>query len=325
MQKVDKILDQFEKAGKKGLDFIVPSDTDARRFQEIARKVGIPSEKLITEMSLREASSFIDDTIEEAGNKISEIEFQFLNQYAEKLEEKGAEVQNQLEPKFKTKSTSSIDWIFGNAMASIIEKSCLEKELCSHLEFSKVNHPKMQRFNQYLRDYENYYQAVATQKNKDAQRYARKLLWQKKSIAGLRDQLFQIKTRERYSGLEKKKLSSEELGLERFYQGLKNEERAVLSKILAPPSPGSLLNEKISTETISEKERQVLVGSLRKLEHNPRNSILMKVTDSTEVLPEDENEKNFNWSTPIHSKEAQIFEIIHNRYLNFYMRELKEN
>lgn len=326
MQKVDKILDQFEKTGKKGLDLIVPSDTDARRFQEIAKKVGVPSEKLITEMTLREASSFIDDTIEEAGNKLSEIEFQFLNQYAEKLEDKASEVQFDLESKFKKKATSSLDWLLGKATAAMIERSCLEKTLCSHLEFSKVNHPKMQRFNQYLKDYENYYQAVATQQKRETQRYARKLLWQRKNIVGLRDQLFKLKTAEGYSGFEKQKLNTEELVFGRFYQGLKSEEKAVLGKSLISFSAGALSKDKSNTMIINEKDLFILKGLIKKLEQTSGQSVnQVSMRDKSEDLLEEEKENNFNWSTPIHSKEAQIFEIIHHRYLNFYQRDLKGN
>lgn len=334
MAKIDTIIDQLDKTVKKGLDALVPSDGDAKRFQEIANKLGVPSNKLITEMSLREAGHYIEKIKDNGNEKLSDLEDKFLDSYSDKLKKKAEDFGNKIENKIETKLETSnprslIDWFIPSLQAAVIDPDCLDKKQCPKLIFPKSNNQNMAGFNGYLGLYEGYYSAVVNSKPQLAEVYARKLIRNKSKVAQFRNTLFLKSNAGDYLEKEKQKIGQEMHTFDQFYKKLSPSAQAEFERQLNPskafikPDSSSSARSSLAESTLSGKDQSILKALLEKLDK--KTSVASKVITAPENLEKESNPEDYAVEySSIHPKESELFEIIHVRYLKFFQSEIKE-
>lgn len=319
MEKVDEIIDSFDKYAKKGIDLLVPPDSYSKKFQEIVAIAGVPSHKIITEMSIREACSYIEKIKELGNDKLNDIQYKFLNDYSDLLNKKN----NDTAPKVEIpKSTSFINWILPRAEAASFDKNCLEKKSCSKLNFPKFQKKNMLEFNKYLDFYEGYYQGVIDNNTTIEEKYARKLFRNKTLVSDFRNKLLKMATGESYPELEKKKIQQDFNLFKKFHQKLSKQDQKDLQKQLTlseiNDQADKLLNKPI--ETLKDQKKGGGIGIQNQKDYK-NNEIANKETIITkeEFQPKYKIEIN-----DIHNKNIDLFEIIHTQYIKFSQNFLKE-
>jgi hypothetical protein len=318
MKKVDRILDQMDTIAKKGLDLIVPSDSDARRFQEIATKLGVPSTKLITDMSIREARAYIDQIKETASDKLSDIDDSFLNEYSDKLEQKAQELAPKIESAVKASFLERALEPFMSSVSAAVAST--------GLNFPRANHPNLKGLNRYLDFYEGYSRAVMTKNTKIATFYERKILRHKSTIAQFRNNIFMAGRLGNYSDLEKQKVAQELGEFESFYRKLPEKDQSEFMHAMDPLSDRTnSTNASLAQLKMSPQDKKVLINLLRRLNEEaevssshsgPAVDMSFTVEDRGETVNAGESQEEYKVEVnTIHPKEVELFEIIHSRYI----------
>ncbi|QDK41428.1 hypothetical protein DOM21_08155 [Bacteriovorax stolpii] len=349
LARIERLINDVQAVSKKGINMLVPSDADARRFQEIAAKIGVPSDKLITEMSINEAQAYLK-TIKAKAENLDDEGRALIAKYEEeittKLKAKGSELQEKVEEKVEEKAqekaeekTSLLRFFIPDVQAANVapvyvltrvkDISCVDKRSCPPLSFPRGTNPNTKILNQYLGLYENYYQAIKT-KNPEQENSAVAALEQYKPVmTSFRDQVFKKGLEKgraqntNYYAYERAKINEEVDNFARFYAKLSPEDQAEMSARFNPasqdfsaPQGKKALKIKLKAK-INEAEMRILDQLIAKLEaseviHNgPDMSFVER--DRTQ---DGQDEFNFG-NTSIHPKESGLFDIIHLRYQRY--------
>ena len=353
LARIDRLLNDVQNVTKKGINLLVPSDADARRFQELALKIGVPSDKLITEMSINEAKDYLKQIkakVENLDDEGKALIKKYEDEIALKLKEKGGELQEKVEEKAQEvqskieEKTTFIDFFIPKVFAAnvapvyvitrIRDLSCVEKKSCPALSFPKSNNPNVSLLNQYLSVFEGYYQGVKTNNLGLEENSIRALEQNKNLMSAYRAQVFK-KGLERarakntnYADYERAKIAQETNNFEKFFSKLSPSDQAEMNARFNPmaqnsmPSLGKKTNElknKVALK-INEEEARILDHLIARLGASEvsQNGPDMSFT-SRESSGSKEDEFNFG-NTSIHPKETELFEIIHQRYLKFIKR-----
>ena len=306
MAKVDKIIAYFDKYAKEGIDMLVPSDAYSKKFQEIVAIAGVPSDKLITEMTIREAGSYIDKIKELGNDKLNDIQYKFLNDYSDLLNLKNSKITPKVDI---AKKTSFIDWIFPAAEASPLESNCLEKKSCQKLFFPKSGKKNMLGFNKYLEFYEGYSQGVVENNPRMQETNARMLFRNKSTVTNFRNNILQKATGENYSELEKKKLKEDFNSFNNFYQKLSTKDQDDLQKqlILFRENSNADLFINQPNDNLQYKNKTEVI-----------EAIIHKFNSNDAIIPNKEDLPHYQVEiNNIHTKDLNLFEIIHIQYLKF--------
>jgi hypothetical protein len=311
MAKVDKLVDYFGRYAKTGLDLLVPSDSFSKKFQEIADHVGVHSDKLITEMTIREAIEYIEEIKETANEKLSDLNFNFLNEYSDKLKTKASEIIPKIEA---LKSTTFIDWLFPLAHASTIDPNCIQKKNCPPLNFPKIKNEKLSGFNQYLNLFEGYYMYSMDEKPERAEVYSRKIFRKKPLIAKFRNATFSKLVHKNYNDLLNKSVQSELQGFEDFFLKLPPSKKEELQNQF---SPFHELELDLSNQSLELAKLENPLNKTNQISHsfdNPGNT--------KSKMPKKGNSQTLTKyqfiDSSIHPKESNLFDIIHFHYALFY-------
>jgi hypothetical protein len=315
MALLEKVIDEIDKGAHIGLDALVPGDVDCQHLQEIAAKIGVPSSKLINQMTLREAGQFIEKIKETANDKLNAADYGFINSYADKLQSKSeTPVPPTSTPIEKT--TSFIDWIFSKANAST-------EILTRPLHFPKSTHPKMTSFNQYLGIYEAYSEGVVKNNPRMMELNARKLTRNKSTIANFRNELFANKNNILFQEIEKKKIKEYMDSFDNYYSKLSPTAKSEMNNLSMPLSPLKAIEAK---PVLDQNDKLVLMNLIKKLESIGAEKTVQKVSLNEPLTREDSTDMtNFDDQfNTIHPKESVLFEIIHVRYLKFIQKNLAE-
>lgn len=345
LARIERLINDVQGLSKKGINMLVPSDADARRFQEMAAKVGVSSDKLITEMSINEAQAYlktIKAKIENLDDEAKALLTKYEDEISAKLKAKGNELQEKVEEKAQEKieeKTSFFNFFIPDVQAANVapvyvltrvkDISCVDKRSCPPLSFPRGTNPNTKILNQYLGLYENYYQAIKT-KNPEMENSAIAGLEQYKTIvASFRDQVFKKgleKLRAKntnYYDYERAKINEEVNNFARFYAKLSPEDQAEMSARFNPASqdfthPQGRKGPKIKLKAkINEAEMRILDQLIAKLEasevvHNGPDMSFVERDRSQD----EQDEFNFG-NTSIHPKESGLFDIIHLRYQRY--------
>lgn len=354
LDKIDRLIFESQNLAQKGINTLVPSDADAVRFQEIAAKLGVTSNKLITAMSLNEAQDYLD-RIKNKVEKLDDEGKALIKKYEVELSEKLKEKKIETKEKVKVESVylplsfplphslNFLDLFFPSAEASTAATSsivtrirdidCVERKSCPPLSFIKSNNSNLKLLNQYLGLFERYYQGVTL--NNPAQEYhaTGALEANKKLITNYRNTVFQ-KSQEQakakntnYNDFEKAKIAQESSMLSAFYSALSIEERQEMEEKLNPASGNyaiakiGLAPRKQGSGTLLSSDELKIVGQLISRLGSPAVSGPDMSFVERETAPEEE----FNFgNTSIHPKESELFEIIHSRYLQFLKKNFND-
>lgn len=321
---IDSILDQMGGAIKKGLDLLILSDADSKRIQEVATKLGITSDKLINQMTIREADNFIgkilDAADEQIQGKLNDVEYDLIEKYNEKLKsasnylDKVVENENDFQslPYYK----SFFDFVIPDAQAYVTNGFCINNKNCLNITILNSRSPLLQGFNQYLNYYENFSKSIFQNNAKESHLYERKMLRNKNFLIHLRENLYeqiQLKNMQKktFSSLENKQKKIEQNSFNIFYQSLtpdqQNQFKITMNTFGADFSFNENLNDTSGTKTNSTKP---LPPSL------PNAEPYIVETEKTEEIDKDQ-ELTIQMDT-IHPADKNIFEIIHNQYMKYY-------
>ena len=338
LDKIDSLLNSMQNIAHKGINVVVPSDADARRFQEIASKLGVPADKLITEMSLNDASIYlkkIKSNFESLDDEGKALVNKFELDLATKLKEKAQE-----KSETTTRLPNLLDFLFVNAVAAqgqipfVVTKirniSCVENKSCPTLQFPRLENSNAKPLNQYLELYERYYHGVKVNNPVTEMGAANALEKNKNFMDSYRNSLFK-KNQENaksphtdYQLFLRTKLTEETNHFTKFYNALLPQDKEEMNSGLNPTNSGiDVCGKKVFSENKKVKytleDRRVLSLLINRLDaaetssHGPDMSFIRRETPT-------ENDYNFG-NTSIHPKESELFEIIHIRYLKF----LKKN
>lgn len=344
MNRVDLLLNNFQKDIKKSIGSLVPSIEDARHLQKIATALGLPSDKLITDMSINEASVYIQKlkdrarTLDQAGKELLEK----FEQY-EKLKKSEGRPPS---PKEDDK-TSYLDWLLPRVYAAKLKPvyifsrlkdlNCIEKNSCPVLSFPELMNPQTKSLAQYLNLYESYYQGIRTKNVKSEALSTDGLERFKPAMKSFRDHVFRKgleKSNVRntnYSSYENLKLTEERKSQQQFFNKLSKREKQEADVIANPLSfnQGSGKNtqsqKKTAAKTNLTAQEWVVVGQLiSRLEASePKKN----GPDMNFVTRENsaKNSPGYDYGNiDIHSKESSLFEVIHLRYLKFIKNNFPE-
>lgn len=351
LQKIENLIDKIQSETKSGIRLMTPSEADARHLKEAANRLGIPSEKLISEMNINEATSYIKKIKEKIETTDDQEGKAILKKYESELSEKNKNTIKQLMEKpidIKNNSTyfqKIIEQIISTSNASTIEKNmivtkiidlnCIEKKGCPNIIFPKSPNPNAKILNQYLSLYERYYQGVKNgnvnasdelinilEKNKS-------LLYNFRSHAFKKNQEKIKSTNTNYSQNERAGLNFEINNFRHFYTSLSPAERLELDAGLNPLSTNVTKDSTLNlqkktlqkTSKLTSEDLQTLRLLIDKLEDGTGNKTSI---DQSNVMPiqsikSTNEEYNFGFIN-IHPKELELFEIIHNSYLKFILK-----
>lgn len=337
LDKIDSLLSSMQNIAHKGINVVVPSDADARRFQEIAAKLGVRADKLITEMSLNDASIYlkkIKSKFESLDDEGKALVNKFESDLAAKLKEKAHE-----KNETTTQIPNLLDLLFVNAMAAqvqipfVVTKirniNCVEDKSCPSLQFPRLENSNSKPLNQYLELYERYYHGVKNNNPVIEMSAANALEKNKNLMDNYRNSLFK-KNQENeksphtdYQSFLRSKLAEETNHFNKFYNALLPQDRQAMDSGLNPATTGiNTFGKKEFFESKKVKftleDRRILSLLIDRLDaaetssNGPDMSFVKRDTPA-------ENEYNFG-NTSIHPKESELFEIIHIRYIKFLKR-----
>lgn len=349
LARIDRLLNDVQNVTKKGINLLVPSDADARRFQELAVKIGVSSDKLITEMSINEAKDYLKQIkakVENLDDEGKALIKKYEDEIALKLKEKGSELQEKVEEKALEiekkveEKTGLIDLFIPKVFAANVapvyvltrvrDISCVEKKSCPNLAFPKSNNQNVGLLNQYLSVFEGYYQGVKTNNVILEDNSMRALEQNKNLMSAFRSQVFKkgleknkVKNTN-YNDYERAKIAQETHNFEKFFAGLSpSDQREMNARFnpMAPPMPAPIKRAatKIALK-INEEEARILDHLIARLDasevtHNGPDMSFVERDSSAD------KEDEFNYgNTSIHPKETELFEIIHQRYLKYIKR-----
>lgn len=351
LAKVDDLINKLQGVAKNGINVLVPSDADARRFKEVIAKLGLPSDKLITEMSVNEASAYInnikakEESLDEEGKALLK---RYEDEVKSKLKLNGQEKLEEIKTEAGTSSLPNfINYFFPEAMAAaaqvpyavvkIRDVDCVEKKSCPPLKFPKENNVNLKILNQYLGLYEKYYQDIKMNNQEAADSSFIIMEKNKNILADFRAGIFKkaqekVKAPHRdYNQYERVGITNEVNKFSNFYNSLPPEERLAMDAGLNPASTNFATNNNLGDSTpkkmgrqksvkLAADERRILTLLIDRLEASePKRG----GPDMTFVERDANQEDDYNFgNTSIHPKEANLFEIIHIRHLQFMKKTL---
>lgn len=356
LDKIDRLIFESQNLAKKGINALVPSDADAVRFQEIAAKLGVASNKLITTMDLNEARDYLE-RIKNKVEKLNDKDKALIKKYEVELSEKLKEKKIETKEKLKVESESVylplqlplpgsfnlLALFFPSAEASsadtfsivtrIRDIECIEKKSCPPLSFFKSNNPNLKLLNQYLGLFERYYQGV-TLNNLALENNATGVLeTNKKVMTNYRNTVFQNSQEQakakntNYNDFEKAKIAQESSMFSTFYSSLSIQERQEMEEKLNPASGNYAIaqidpsSRKQGSGTLLSSDELKVVGQLVSRLAGPAVSGPDMSFVERKTAPEEE----FNFGNiSIHPKESELFEIIHLRYLQFLKKNFND-
>lgn len=340
LARVDRLLNDVQTISKKGINVLVPSDADARRFKALAEKMGVPADKLITEMSLSEAQAYLKQIkakVESLDDEGKALIKKYEDELSLKLKEKGGELKEKAEEELKEK-TSFFDFFFPEARAQNVSPvyvltrvkdiSCVEKRSCPSMSFPRGTNPNTKVLNQYLGLYENYYQGIKNQNLEMENASVKGLDQYKNVIASFRDQVFKKgleKSRAKntnYYDYERAKIAEETNNFAQFFARLPPEDQAEMNARLNPATTPVFAKPSLRAKRaakVNEEEMRLLDHLIARLgatevpgsQQGPDMRFVER-----ESSGEFAQEYNYG-NTSIHPKDSELFEIIHLRYLRY--------
>ncbi|MBY0414871.1 MAG: hypothetical protein K2Q18_11930, partial [Bdellovibrionales bacterium] len=219
------------------------------------------------------------------------------------------------------------------AFSRIRDLNCVETKSCPNLLLPKGTNPNLNTLNQYLGIYEAYYQGLRMNNPKQVENASLLMEKNRSVIENVRNVFFgkglelaKIKNT-RYADYEKAKILEEEKKFTKFYESLSVADQNALNQTMNPMSEGfsssqsKLINashnglpKKVSR--INPEEMQILRELASRLGTRPESSVQVLANNSVvaDSVGIDRTEYDFNESI-IHPKEANLFEIIHVRFL----------
>lgn len=356
LDKIDRLIFESQNLAKKGINALVPSDADAVRFQEIAAKLGVASNKLITTMDLNEARDYLE-RIKNKVEKLNDKDKALIKKYEVELSEKLKEKKIETKEKLKVESESVylplqlplpgsfnlLALFFPSAEASsadtfsivtrIRDIECIEKKSCPPLSFFKSNNPNLKLLNQYLGLFERYYQGVTLNNLALENNATGALETNKKVMTNYRNTVFQNSQEQakakntNYNDFEKAKIAQESSMFSTFYSSLSIQERQEMEEKLNPASGNYAIaqidpsSRKQGSGTLLSSDELKVVGQLVSRLADPAVSGPDMSFVERKTAPEEE----FNFGNiSIHPKESELFEIIHLRYLQFLKKNFND-
>jgi hypothetical protein len=348
LDKIDQLIKQTRSIAVKGIKLSVPSDSDARNLQEIASKMGVYSEKLISEMSIDEAKNYIgkikqstqtlddkakalvdryqteikikiEEKKESLSGKVEDAKIK-IKEEKEKLENKLEEKKDAAEAALKNKTS-----FLSNFIDFLIPR--VEAQTMPNLVLPKFRHPNTKSLNDYLELYENYYKGLQV-KNPRLEEESYSLLEKNKSaIENYRQALFKKALEEKkikntnYADYENAKINEEKNKFAKFYDSLPAKDQLEMNGALNPAS-GAPMPLLALAKPLAQKSAPVIkkASKLNEEELSVLNSLINRLMasekQSLETTQQNDLEYNLG-NTSIHPKDVNLFDIVHARYLRF--------
>ena len=175
----------------------------------------------------------------------------------------------------------------------------------------------MLEFNKYLEFYEGYSQGILEKNPSMAESNARKLFRNKTIVANFRNNLFNKTTGESYHEHEKKKIRQDFNSFEKFFQKLSISDQEELQKQLTSFEDENKNDDFINLPIVKLKSKAdfALANNQTKISNNNPMETERQKEDNPKYRIEINN---------IHSKDSNLFEIIHAHYLKFFQSNLNE-
>ncbi len=350
LARIDLMINDLQKAAKSTLGLSFISQSDALRFQKLALKMGVNSDKLITEMTLDEAEAYlksikgkVQSMDDETKSLVQKFEADLSAKFKNKTEEKSVEkieetpIENtKIEVEEKTSFWAFfIPEVFAQNMPAVYvltriqDISCVEKKSCPPMSFPRGTNANTKILNQYLGLYESYYQAIKANNGAQENSVSSALTQYRPALTSFRDQVFKKgmeKSRAKnsnYSDYERAKVNEEVSHFSTFFSKLSPEDQAEMNAGLNPKAqsyarmPVAKKEDRVKKQAkINEEEVRVLDLLIAKL---GASEVHRSGPDMSFIKREKEDEFNFG-NTSIHPKESELFDIIHQRYQKFMKR-----
>lgn len=208
----------------------------------------------------------------------------------------------------------------------VSDLDCDKKKSCPPLIFSKVNSFELRPLNQVLTLYEKYYHAETNGNELQANRLGHLLLDNKEKFENYRNYLFFKKKKnkdEHFKKLQDLTIENEKKKFLKFYNALPTSAQQELAQGFSPDAEG---NRKTSRPpTLNSREIKIIDRLILKLED--KNYIDIDIKKKTQFAAIEEksdnsiDEKLDFGMINIHSKEQNLFEIIHSRYMKVFKNE----
>ncbi|MBY0413703.1 MAG: hypothetical protein K2Q18_06040, partial [Bdellovibrionales bacterium] len=124
LEKIDNLINQTKELAVKGINILVPSDSDAKNLQKLGSKLGIPSDKLISEMPINQAKEYLQQ-IKEKAKTLDDEAKNWLNGYEDKLQGQLDVKKSELTGKYEDKKvevTTKLDEAKADLQAKVAAK-----------------------------------------------------------------------------------------------------------------------------------------------------------------------------------------------------------
>lgn len=302
-----------------------------------------------------EAEKKLDQKKKEVLEKMDQLEKDFKKKVKEDEEKLKKKVEEKSEKETSDSNVTLINHFISFFIAPVSAQAmnsnqivtkyrdidCVEKRTCAHVPFPRSNHPQTKILGQYLSLMDSYALGVKNQNQKlETQSYLQ--LSQNKSVlSDYRDNVFKLSQKKsksnnlNYKDFENAKIEDEIKKFSNFYNNLSPADQRELSATLNPKDEGHqkvfgrsrrplLGGRDMNPPKLSMSEIQLLERFVKRMVASKKAS--QKSPDMAFVEAESEyDEQEFNYGNiSIHPKEAELFEIIHLRHLNFYQKYYSE-
>jgi hypothetical protein len=329
LDKLDKLMNTVESKLTEGLEFFILSDADCKNIQKLGDKLGVHSDKLVTEMSIDQAANYFKEMEEKVKTKTEKEKKEFenaLDNFKSKIKDEKTkeDFMKQL-----TNKVSFLPYLFSFVIESsyAYDYSCLDRKNCKSITLPRFNHPALTNLNSYLTELESLYSSTFWSNSIGSNKSLDYLDKNNENFKNYRNELFKIyntksKQNINFEKLEKNLMESELNNINNYLKKIPENDRAKLYALSGYSNSAMPQRNKLSL-----KEVGILNDLIKRLENNPSASEGKKVSSTNKapsnlVAPESQKEEsNENESYDIkldviHTQDKNIFEVIHIRYID---------